>query len=57
VTFWVKVSLDDYATLNPYTAVRWEPIKIRLKNCIVTDFTFPAVADVTYTLYTPVIYI
>lgn len=57
VTFWVKVSLSDYSTLNPVNDVRWEPIQIMLKNCQVTDFTFPAVADVTYCIYTPVTHI
>ena len=57
MTFYLKVSLDNYSILNPVNAVRWEPIRIRLKNCIVSDFTFPTVSDVQYTLYTPVIYI
>lgn len=26
VTFWVKVSLDNYSILNPINAVRWEPV-------------------------------
>jgi hypothetical protein len=33
ITFWIKVSLDNYSVLNPVNAVRWEPVNIRLKNC------------------------
>lgn len=57
MTFWIKVSLDDYSVLNPVNAVRWEPVRVMIKNCIVTDFTFSQQADVHYNLYTPVVYI
>ena len=56
-TFYVRVSLDNYSILNPVNDVRWEPIRINLKNCQITDFTFAAIADVPYNVYTPVIYI
>jgi hypothetical protein len=55
--FYLVVSLDDYRILNPVTAVRAEPIPINLHNCQISDFTFPAVADVTYNVYTPIIHI
>ena len=55
--FYLRVSLEDYVILNPVNAVRWEPIPINLHNCQISDFTFPAVADVNYNVYTPIIYI
>lgn len=55
-TFYVKVSLKDYSTLYPET-VRWEPIRIWIKNCQITDMTFSAIADVNYILYTPWVHI
>jgi len=55
--FYLQVSLDNYAILNPVDAVRWEPVPINLKNCQIGDLTFSAVADVYYNVYTPIIYI
>jgi hypothetical protein len=57
VTFWIKVSLDNYANVYPVNAVQWQPIQIMLQNCQVTDFTFPAQANVNYIVYTPIIYV
>ncbi len=56
-TFYVRVSLDNYSILNPVNDVRWEPIRVNLQNCQITDLTFSAVADVPYNVYTPIVYI
>lgn len=40
-TYWVYVTLDNYSVLNPIADVAWVPVWIRLKNCQITDFTFP----------------
>lgn len=55
--FYLRVSLVDYEILNPVNCVQWQPIPIFLHSCRITDFSFTQVADVTYHVYTPVIYI
>ena len=57
ITFYVRISLDNYAILNPVNDVRWEQIRVNLQNCQITDFTFSAVSDVPYNVYTPIIHI
>jgi hypothetical protein len=57
VTYWVRVGLLKYENVFPEETVRWEPVKINMMNCQITDFTLVAVADVTYCIHQPVIYI
>ncbi len=55
--FYLRVSLSDYEILNPDNCVRWQSIPLNLKSCRIGDFSFASIADVTYNVYTPVIYI
>ena len=53
----MRVSLADYEILNPDNCVRWQEIPLNLKSCRIGDFSFAAIADVTYHVYIPVIHI
>jgi hypothetical protein len=51
VTYYVKVSLDDYATDYPDTII-YEKFTVDYKNCMVTDFDFENISDLEYNIYT-----
>ena len=54
ITYYVKVTLDDYVYRYPDEAVYYESFTVNLKNCQVSSYTKDVDASYYYNIYTPV---
>jgi hypothetical protein len=45
--------MDDYEVNYASNCIRFQPFKINIRGCRITDLTFNTIPNVTYNVYTP----